>query len=137
MLVLAQFIAQQQAKDQQQQILFWLLVLVAVATVLGVGALILLRRLRHTEEPGPKLGFTLADLREMHAQGQLSDAEFEAAKAKMLARSRRDLDEDEAKKACPPSLAPTDSQGLDANEGIVWDDDEAPDPGEDVDNPPA
>lgn len=141
MLVYAQLLAQQQVRDQQQQILFWLVVLVAVATVLGVGALILLRRLRRTDEPGPTLGFTLADLRELHAQGQLNDAEFEAAKAKMLARTRSDLDQDQAKKASPPSLAPgpapADPQGPDDDEGIVWDDDATADPGEDVDNPPA
>jgi hypothetical protein len=39
------------------------------------------------------MGFTLADLRQMHTDGQLSDEEFDYAKRKMTARLRADFEE--------------------------------------------
>lgn len=86
-------LAQQSDKQAfSKEVLFWLGAIVVAAVVLGFIALWLRKALTREVEPGPSLGFTLADLREMHEQGELSDEEFEAAKGKMLAKSRADLE---------------------------------------------
>jgi hypothetical protein len=57
-------------------------VLVVCALLLwGVAAL--RKRLREPEQYSPT-GFTLADLRQLHRSGQMSDQEFERAKEKLL-----------------------------------------------------
>lgn len=76
-------------------IFLWLGVIVAAAVVLGVIALILRRVLMGDHAP-PPIGFTLADLRELHEKGELSDEEFAQAKGRMLAQSRAMLDAPEA-----------------------------------------
>jgi hypothetical protein len=62
----------------------WLLALVLLV---GVGAVVIyfLRRTMSREE-GSVEGFTLHDLRKMHTSGQLSDEEFERAKASIIGR---------------------------------------------------
>lgn len=76
-------------------IFLWLGVIVAAAVVLGVIALILRRVLMGDHAP-PPIGFTLADLRQLHENGELSDEEFAQAKGRMLAQSRAMLDAPEA-----------------------------------------
>ncbi|MEM9020254.1 MAG: SHOCT domain-containing protein [Planctomycetota bacterium] len=129
MALVIDLLAQQKVQEHQQQILFWLVVIVIVSVVLGVGAMLLLRRMRAEQKPGPSLGFTLADLREMHAQGQLSDREFETAKAKMLARTRRQIDEDDQKRAAGDRIQPPEEH-LDE---LAPADEDAPDPTEEKD----
>jgi hypothetical protein len=41
-------------------------------------------------------GFTLSDLRRLHREGQMSDAEFERAKAKVVEAARRAAERDAA-----------------------------------------
>lgn len=67
----------------------WLLLaaIIVLAILLGIVALWLRKQLL-TPPDQPLTGFTLQDLREMHAQGQLSDEELAAAEEKALARSR-------------------------------------------------
>lgn len=67
--------------------------LVLVAAVIGGFWLvtILKRRLKSTDDEAPSLGFSLADLRELHRSGKLSDEEFERARTKMAASLKRDL----------------------------------------------
>lgn len=68
-------------------IFFWLGLLVVIAVVLSIIAIVIRRRFADSAPP-PPLGFTLADLRQLHAQGQLSDEELAHAEAKSLARSK-------------------------------------------------
>lgn len=68
-------------------------VLMAVLLVGFLGIMVLRRRLaerpdesRESRENG---GFTLADLRDLHAQGELTDDEFANAKAKLITRIKQ------------------------------------------------
>lgn len=64
-------------------------VLLALLIVLATVASLLRRRyMNQSNDDAPPLGFTLKDLREMHAAGQLSDEELAKAEAKSLAASR-------------------------------------------------
>jgi hypothetical protein len=119
------------------EIFLWLGVIVAAAILLGVIAAWLRRRF--VSEPPPiKLGFTLADLREMHSQGQISDEEFAAAKAKMLARNRMELDEDAQTKQAKPALPAAESEHPPEADKLLEELDPVDPPeddgGEDVDN---
>lgn len=100
-------------------IFLWLGVIVAAAVVLGVIALILRRVLMGDHAP-PPIGFTLADLRQLHENGELSDEEFAQAKGRMLAQSRAMLDDTEAGQG-PGSAAgsgePVEGPGWDGDGG--------------------
>lgn len=56
--------------------------------LLALGGLFLVlqlkKRVTHVDEAQPTTGFTLADLRQLHRTGQMSEMEYEKAKAKML-----------------------------------------------------
>lgn len=76
------------ASDRNAQQLFgdimpWLLVLVGLIIAGGVLIMILRRRL-HEADSSPSQGFTLHDLRQLHASGELTDEEYERAKAQMI-----------------------------------------------------
>ena len=141
MMEIPDILAQQRFSNE---VFLWLGVIVAAGVFLGLIAAWLRRRLV-AEPPPMKLGFTLADLREMHAQGQIDDEEFESAKKKMLARSRQDLSEDAAgtkatvrKKLNDPDNQSPEPVGADQQEvedlGDLSQAGDAPaDPGEDVD----
>ena len=45
--------------------------------------------LKDEEEPSSEIGFTLGDLRRLHKSGQISDEEFEKARAQMIAATQR------------------------------------------------
>lgn len=81
-----------QAQDPSREIFFWLGAIVVAAIVLGVIAMVL-RKLLLGQDEAPAIGFTLADLRELHASGEMTDAEFAQAKGKMLAQNRAMLEE--------------------------------------------
>ena len=76
------------SKKFASQIYLWLGVVVALAFVLGLVSLWLRRKLLNQRDDQPPMGFTLSDLRAMHAQGHLSDEELAAAEEKALAKSR-------------------------------------------------
>lgn len=65
----------------------WLGIIVALAILLAVFALALRKKLFRRDQ-APPMGFTLSDLRQMHAEGQLSDEELAQAEARTLTRSR-------------------------------------------------
>lgn len=77
-----------ESKKFASEIYFWLGVIVVLAFVLGGVALWLRRRLFDDRDDQPPLGFTLKDLRAMHARGDLSDEELAAAEEKALSRTR-------------------------------------------------
>ncbi len=66
-------------------ILPWLVGLLAVVAIGGV-AIYLVRRWLRRPPRGPAEGFTLQQLRELHATGSLNDDEFERAKAAVIGR---------------------------------------------------
>ena len=82
-------IAASDARRFGTEVLVWLGVIVVVAFGAGILFFVLRRKLKQDAEvEAPKLGFTLADLREMHARGELTDEELQRAEARTLAESR-------------------------------------------------
>ncbi len=80
------------------EILPWLLLLLAVIIVGGV-VIFIARRYVQKNETSHGAGFTLHDLREMHAAGEINDDEFERAKAQMIGRLKAASARAEAKAA--------------------------------------
>ncbi|MHC4349016.1 MAG: SHOCT domain-containing protein [Planctomycetota bacterium] len=66
--------------------------LAALLLVVGAGALViyLLRRYASRGETGVGEGFTLQELRDLHASGALSDEEFAKARASVIGRVTAD-----------------------------------------------
>jgi uncharacterized membrane protein len=78
--------------------------LILLLVVILVGTIYIGRRLLSQDESGSEQPFTLQSLRELHASGQLSDEEFERARAAMIAQvkaaaARSDKQGDEASEA--------------------------------------
>ena len=90
--MLAPVMLAQDAFRASMSILWWLAVIIGIVVVTIVVALWLRRRLQVADEEPAPIGFTLGDLRRMHRDGELSDAEFETARAAMIARSKADVD---------------------------------------------
>ncbi|MEM9108826.1 MAG: hypothetical protein AAGC72_02280 [Planctomycetota bacterium] len=78
------------------EIYFWLSIIVVLAFALGLIAFWLRKKLISPYDDQPPMGFTLKDLRAMHAQGQLSDEELAAAEEKARTRTRSHYLGDEA-----------------------------------------
>ena len=78
--------------EEYRGILWWAVgIILLMILVMAPVILWLRKRLSPGEETrGP--GFTLADLREMHKSGQMTDEEFERAKSKLLAQLGHALD---------------------------------------------
>lgn len=55
-----------------------------VASLLGFWIVLRIRHRALSDQTGSGLGLTLADLRRLHASGQLSDEEFDAARAAIV-----------------------------------------------------
>jgi len=88
--------------ETSSSIFFWVAILVVIVFVLIV-ALAIVRKRMSPDEDFHGEGFSLSDLRQMHKSGQLSEEEFERAKAKMVetmqaAQARRDAARAEAAK---------------------------------------
>jgi len=81
------FLAQTTDKSNRllADILPWLIVLVGVVLVGGI-AIYFIRRHLYAEQSPSDVGFSLQQLRELHASGELTDEEFERAKAMMIGR---------------------------------------------------
>ena len=69
------------------EVMLLLAAIVAAGFLAAFIALAIRKRVMAKDE-APPLGFTLMDIRQMHAEGQLSDEELAHAEQKMLARSR-------------------------------------------------
>src|SRR5688572_25342178 len=66
----------------------WSFVLICLL-VAGFFAISRLRQwLREDDTPVSPIGFTLSDLRQLHKQGQMTDEEFERAKAKIVGSAK-------------------------------------------------
>jgi hypothetical protein len=76
-----------------QDLLPWLLGLIGIVVV-GAGVMYVVHRMFRSEESGPTDGFSLQDLRDLHANGELTDEEFARARTAIIGRTRQ---------AAPPS----------------------------------
>src|SRR5690554_1191289 len=76
-------------------VFFWLLVLLGLVVIAAAAAL-WLRRWYRSDQSTAAIGFTLGDLRRLHREGQMTDDEFERAKARMIAGAKRALERDAA-----------------------------------------
>ncbi|MEX1016856.1 MAG: SHOCT domain-containing protein [Phycisphaeraceae bacterium] len=72
--------------------------LTVAVVVLGVVAMLVRRWMLKDDQPGTRPGFTLADMRRMHAAGDLSDEEYERARAALLGEARHGLEDGPALK---------------------------------------
>lgn len=88
--------------DAIAPIFLWLFVLIGLLLIAGAGVL-WLRRWYRTDETAAPIGFTLGDLRRLHREGQMTDEEFERAKAQIIAGARRALERDASESATSPS----------------------------------
>jgi len=81
------FLGQSAAAADAMDIFFYLgIILVAVAIVVVIG-LFVRKAYMKEDDIAPPTAFTLSDLRQMHEEGQITDAEFDRAKKAMIARS--------------------------------------------------
>jgi len=98
----------------------------AAAVVLAVAFLVVRRLvLRGEADDGVATGFTLGDLRRLHAEGELTDAQFEQAKAALIARGRAALGASEADTVGPSGMQ-SNASGL-SDDAVSDDDDESSD----------
>ena len=91
------------------QIFIWSLVLIGVLAVGLVVVSKVKRRLQEPDQPS-SLGFTLSDLRQLHKSGQMTDEEFEKAKAKVVDAAKKAAERDA--KPPPAGRAPASMPGL-------------------------
>lgn len=69
--------------EQTSKLLIGSLALIIILIVL-FGALMAYRRWLNTDDTNGSEGFTLSDLRRLHKAGQMTDAEYEKAKAVLI-----------------------------------------------------
>lgn len=94
--------AQQTTNPPWEDILLWSGILLG-AVLIGVIVVAIMRRtLTSGESKSAEAGFTLHELRDLHKQGRITDAEYERAKAAIIAHARaapHGADEDPAERA--------------------------------------
>ena len=81
------FLLAQESSGALPRVLIWSLALIVVVIIGFVIVSWLRSRIKDTDT-GPVAGFTLSDLRRLHKSGQMTDEEFERAKAKIIAVSQ-------------------------------------------------
>ena len=83
----------ERAQGLSGNVIVRLAVIVVLAVLAGIGLRWALRWWLRDSDPAPAgdAGFTLADLRAMHARGELDDTEFEAMKAIHIGQAREGL----------------------------------------------
>lgn len=83
--LLAGYGQQPSAGSALTRMLWPMAIIVVLAGLLLAALSIVRRRMRHFDQPPAMRGFTLADLRDLRRSGQLTEEEFEKAKAKIVA----------------------------------------------------
>jgi hypothetical protein len=73
------------AERSASEVIPWLILFIGLVLVGGV-LIFYVRRWMKGDGGQSEVGFTLQDLREMHARGDLSDIEFQSARAAMIGR---------------------------------------------------
>ena len=89
-------LAQAAQPNSISSIVVWSLLLIGLIVAGWLTVWHVRRRLQRDETPLGNAGFTLSDLRQMHKSGQMTDEEFERAKAKVLDAARRAAERDAA-----------------------------------------
>jgi uncharacterized membrane protein len=97
--------------DLLAEVLPWVLILLAFVVVASVVIMWLHRRVRSDHPSATGGGFTLHDLRQMHARGELTDEEFQRAREAVIAGVRHAASENEA------DHAPNESDASEADPG--------------------
>lgn len=117
--------------EHADQILLYVAILAATAFVAGYAGYRLWRRYNNDDqEPSMSAGFSLHDLRVMHREGNLTDEEFEQAKALIIGRTK-----------AQPDAEATESRDNEPSQnsidpGITFFDDDENVETEDEENPP-
>lgn len=78
-----------QASNLPQGRILVLSLVMVVALLAAIPVVLYLKRWLQKEDEPVSAGFTLSDLRQMHKSGQMTDAEFERAKAQIVDAARR------------------------------------------------
>jgi hypothetical protein len=78
-------------------VILWSLLLIGLIVAGWLTVWQVKRRLQKTDDVLGNAGFTLSDLRRLHKSGQMSDEEFEKAKARVVDAARRAAARDEAR----------------------------------------
>lgn len=81
------FLLAQESSGALTRVLIWSLALIVVV-IIGFVIVSWIRNRVTGTDTGPVAGFTLSDLRRLHKSGQMTDEEFERAKAKIIAVSQ-------------------------------------------------
>ncbi len=79
----ASFVAALAQEDPSVSVFFWSLPLIGLVIALFVITTFVRKRLAREDDVHGE-GFTLSDLRRMHQKGQMTDQEFERARAALL-----------------------------------------------------
>ena len=69
-------------------VFLWSFILILLIVISAAAVMRLRRWLKEDDVPTGGIGFTLSDLRQLHQQGQMTDEEFERARAKMVDAGR-------------------------------------------------
>jgi len=89
------------AQNDYGKLFVWSLVLIAVV-VFGFMVVVWIKRQIQQPPSTPTIGFSLADLRELHRTGKISDVEYERARGKMAAALKhREESSQQPKKSGP------------------------------------
>ena len=97
-------------------------VLRAVAMLAGgllvlIAAVVLVRKwLIGRDEVDQAPGFTLADMRRLRDEGELSEQEYQRIRARLIGEARRGLDADDGDSQAPPRPSPPTDRGDDESE---------------------
>ena len=96
-----------------QGVFFWSALLLVLVMVAFAGYSYLRKWMRSTDEPteAPR-GFTLADLRDLHRQGKMTDAEYEATRAQLVGAAKKMADAMPPVLPRPPTRPPPPSSGV-------------------------
>lgn len=86
-------IASQSAEQLFIEILPWIIGL-AVIVFIGAGAIYYVRKMMYGQSSALEDGFTLHDLRQLHAKGELNDEEYERAKDALIGRLQESIESD-------------------------------------------
>lgn len=74
--------------DTRMKLFYELAILMAIVIVGGVFLLIMRRKLTTPMSAGQDVGFSLSSLREMRDRGEITPEEYEATRAKVIAKTK-------------------------------------------------
>lgn len=87
-------IATQSAEQLFKETLPWLVGL-GVIVLIGAVAIYFVRKMMQSQSSILEDGFTLHELRQLHAQGELNDEEYQRAKDAMIGRLQESIESDD------------------------------------------